>query len=139
MRGLIVLALLAVCATPAFASTLDEVLDAIRFVESSNRPDVPDGDGGKAIGPWQIHRGYWQDAVAFDKGLGGSYDDCRSEAYARRVVRAYLARYAPAAIRDPQNVDAETVARRHNGGPRGDTKPATGDYWRKVERALSEK
>lgn len=30
---------------------LREVLDAIRFVESSDRDDVPDGDGGKAARP----------------------------------------------------------------------------------------
>ncbi len=35
-----------------------EILDAIRFVESSDRPNPPDGDDGLAIGPYQIHEVY---------------------------------------------------------------------------------
>ena len=55
----------------------EQILDAIRFVESSGRDDVPDGDDGRAIGPFQIHEVYWRDAAAFDPDLGGTYQDCR--------------------------------------------------------------
>jgi len=111
------------------------LLDAIRWVESRDRPDaeVPDGDGGLAIGPYQIHRVYWLDASAFDPDLGGSYQDCRRRAYAERVIDAYMRRHAPDAWREG---DGERVARVHNGGPSGHRKRATQDYWRRVRARL---
>lgn len=110
-----------------------QILAAIRFVESGDRRDVPDGDGGRAIGPYQIHRVYWQDATEFAPELGGSYRDCRQRDYAERVIAAYMERYAPAAWR---RGDAETIARVHNGGPHGASKAATDGYWRRVRMRL---
>jgi len=110
-----------------------QILDAIRFVESGDRDDVPDGDGGLAIGPYQIHRAYWQDAIEAEPGLGGDYEDCRARDYAERVIAAYMRRWAPGAWRAG---DGEVVARVHNGGPRGDTKPATLGYWQRVRARL---
>jgi hypothetical protein len=106
----------------------DATLDAIKQVESGGRCDLI-GDNGKAIGPYQIHRCYWQDAVAYDKNLGGVYSDCTNEAYARKVCIAYLSRYAPC-------WDAEIVARIHNGGPKGHTRSSTLSYWKKVKAQL---
>lgn len=111
----------------------EEILDAIRFVESSGRDAPPDGDGGQAIGPYQIHRVYWQDAVAFRPELGGDYQDCRRRAYAERVIDAYMRRYAAAAW---SNGHAETIARTHNGGPKGPTKETTLPYWQRVRSHL---
>lgn len=88
------------------------------------------GDGGKAIGAYQIHRAYWQDAVAHDKSLGGRYEDCFDPHYARRVVIAYLSRYAP------KGATAEQLSRIHNGGPKGHRKSATVKYWHKVKKEL---
>lgn len=110
-----------------------QILDAIRFVESSDRDDVVDGDGGLAIGPYQIHRVYWQDAIEAEPGLGGSYEDCRRRDYAERVIAAYMRRWVPGAWRAG---DGEIVARVHNGGPRGDTNPATLGYWQRVRARL---
>ena len=84
----IVAAIVIACATCANAQPSEPLLDAIRQVESGGR-DLT-GDGGRAIGPYQIHRRYWQDAVRLDPSLGGTYNDCRNEQYARRVVRVYL-------------------------------------------------
>lgn len=106
-----------------------QILDAIRQVESSGRSNPPDGDQGRAIGPYQIHEVYWQDAHAFDPSLGGRYADCRSRAYAERVIDAYMRRYAAEAWLAG---DAETVARIHNGGPEGARKAGTLGYWNKV-------
>jgi hypothetical protein len=53
-----------------------------------------------------------------------------NRALARKVYQAYLERYARGAT-------AEQAARRWNGGPRGDQKPATLGYWRKVEKQLA--
>lgn len=106
-----------------------QILDAIRFVESSDRADVPDGDQGKAIGPYQIHEVYWQDALRFEPALGGGYQDCRQRPYAERVIAAYMQHYVAEAWRDG---DAEVIARVHNGGPQGFKSPATLGYWRRV-------
>ncbi|MBL8722898.1 MAG: hypothetical protein JNK49_02580 [Planctomycetes bacterium] len=111
----------------------DTILTALRHVESSDRPNPPDGDGGLAIGPYQIHQGYWLDATAFDSTLGGSYQDCRQRAYAERVIDAYMRRHAAAAWATGH---AETIARIHNGGPRGVTNPKTDGYWRRVRERL---
>lgn len=100
------------------------LLDAVRFVESGNQVSPPDGDGGRAIGPYQIWRVYWQDS-----GVPGRYEDCRDRAYAEKVVRAYWHRYCP------RGTD-EQKARIHNGGPKGDHNPRTMQYWRKVQRAM---
>ncbi len=111
------------------------LLDAIRWVESRDRPDseVPDGDDGLAIGPYQIHEVYWRDARAFDASLGGSYQDCRDRRYAERVIDAYMRRHAAKAW---AMGDGERVARVHNGGPLGHRKRATLGYWRQVRNRL---
>lgn len=105
--------------------SVHRILDAIRQVESSGNPNPPDGDNLHAIGPYQIHREYWLDA----RMPSGTYQDCRREDYARRVVTAYLARYAPGG-------SAERLARVHNGGPAGYLNPQTAGYWRKVSKEL---
>ncbi|MGE3175779.1 MAG: hypothetical protein AB7O97_24360 [Planctomycetota bacterium] len=109
------------------------ILDAIRQVESSGRLFPPDGDGGRAIGPYQIHYAYWLDAVASEPSIGGDYQDCRDLVYAERVVAAYMRRWALAAW---TRGDAETIARVHNGGPRGARIEATRPYWDRVRRHL---
>lgn len=111
----------------------EQILDAIRFVESSGREQPPDGDGGLAIGPYQIHRIYWQDAVAFGPGLGGDYQDCRKRDYAERVIDAYMRKWAPDAW---TRGDAERIARVHNGGPKGHENPKTDRYWERVRARL---
>jgi len=107
----------------------DRLLDAIEQVESGGRTNVV-GDNGKAIGPMQIHRVYWKDAVEHDPSIGGSYSDCKDPTYARRIVRAYMDRYAPKGASD------EVLARIHNGGPKGHRKAATEKYWVKVRKRL---
>jgi len=112
-----------------------QILDAIRQVESGGRDDCPDGDGGRSIGPYQIQRAYWQDAQAYDPSLslGGTYQDCRKRGYAEKVIRAYMQRYIKAAW---VRLDAEIIARTHNGGPSGSKKSATKAYWMRVKAQL---
>jgi hypothetical protein len=126
----------AICTSVAMAQPSEQLLDAIEQVESGGRgANTPDGDGGKAIGPFQIHRAYWRDAVEFDRTIGGKYEDCRKPEYARRVVRAYLTRYG-------KGKSNESLARMHNGGcgilKRKETEAwhRTTQYWRKVKEAM---
>lgn len=109
--------------------TVDQLLDAMYTVES-NRGLILVGDGGKAIGPYQIWKAYWQDAVEWDKSIGGEYQDCMKKAYAEKIVRAYWKRYAP------KGATIEQLARIHNGGPRGHLNANTIKYWNKIKKEL---
>lgn len=113
------------------AASLDGLLAALREVETGGEPEggrLAVGDGGQALGPFQIHRAYWTDA-----GVPGSFERCRDADYARRVVIAYWERWCPDALRE---LDLETLARTHNGGPAGARKASTRGYWRKVRLVL---
>jgi hypothetical protein len=116
------------------AKNLDGLLDAIRLVETGGEPNNGDGaigDEGKALGPYQIWRVYWTDAVQHDKTIKGTYEDCGKSEYSRKVVKAYLRRYGKSFI---ENKEWENLARIHNGGPKGHKKSATLKYWEKVKR-----
>ena len=117
--------LLALCAT-AHAAPPASFFRALHIVETSGRTGPIIGDGGRALGPLQIHRAYHSDAR-----IGGDYSRCADLDYGKRVVSAYLQRYAPAAWAAG---DVTTLARIHNGGPRGDKKTATLGYAAKVAR-----
>jgi len=106
-----------------------EFLNALLQVESQGN-DKAVGDYGNAIGGYQIWRDYWQDAVEYDKTIGGKYEDCFTRKYAERIVVAYLNRYAP------EDASWETLARIHNGGPKGYKIKATAEYWEKVKCEL---
>lgn len=101
---------------------------ALHHVETSGRLGPIKGDDGAAFGPLQIHRAYWQDS-----GVPGQYSDCADLTYSRRVVTAYLRRYARDAW---DRADAMALARVHNGGPSGAKKRATLAYGRKVLNAM---
>jgi hypothetical protein len=108
------------------------ILDAIRAVETGGHPDPANaiGDGGRALGPYQIHRGYWLDATERRPDLRAlGYQSVTDQAIAEQIVIAYLTRYAP-------DWNVSTLARIHNGGPRGHKKTATLGYARKVAAAL---
>ena len=117
--------LLALCAT-AHAAPPPSFFRALHVVETGGRTGAILGDQGRALGPLQIHRGYHTDAR-----IGGDYARCADLDYSKRVVTAYLQRYAPAAWAEG---DVKTLARIHNGGPRGASKAATVAYGDKVAR-----
>jgi len=114
--------------------TSDVLLNAICEVES-NCVSTAVGDNGKAIGAYQIWECYWKDAVEFDSSIGGVYEDCYDEKYAKKIVRAYMKRYATKK-RIGRKVTDEDRARIHNGGPNGYKKKATEGYWKKVKEKL---
>ena len=120
------LALLLALAVTAQAAPPASFFRALHIVETSGRTGAILGDNGKALGPLQIHRAYHADAR-----VGGNYSRCADLDYSKRVVSAYLQRDAPAAWAAG---DVTTLARIHNGGPRGATKQATVNYGAKVTR-----
>lgn len=115
----------------AKAHTINEILDAIRRVETGGRPHNGEGargDNGEARGPFQIHERYWRDS-----GVPGTYADCDKYEYSRKVVLAYLRRYCPDAV---EACNAQVIARTHNGGPAGAKRKATIAYWKRVRHQL---
>ena len=72
-----------------------KLFHAIQKVETGGVADPENavGDGGKAIGPYQIHDVYWQDAKSYDSSLvanGETYQNCRGSGsfnYSERVMQ----------------------------------------------------
>jgi hypothetical protein len=117
----------------AARANLRPFLDALSVVESNGKDEAV-GDNGKALGRYQIWEIYWKDAIAFAPTIEGEYKNVTVRVYAERIVVAYLMRYAPKAV---ESQDWQTLARVHNGGPRGHKSKATLKYWKKIERALA--
>jgi hypothetical protein len=115
-------------ALPAYSAPPESFWRALHHVETSGRLGPIKGDNGAALGPLQIHRAYWKDS-----GVPGTYSQCADLAYSRRVVTAYLRRYARNAW---ERGDAFSLARVHNGGPSGANKRATLRYGQKVVAAM---
>jgi hypothetical protein len=120
-RALLFLAL----AATAHAAPPDSFWRALHIVETSGRTGPIVGDNGKALGTLQIHRGYHADSR-----VAGDYSRVADLDYSKRVATAYLKRHAPEAW---AKGDVETLARVHNGGPRGHLKPATKGYGVRVK------
>ena len=125
MKSLILFTLAVITAnaapTPAFFAALHQV-------ETGSALGAIKGDNGRSLGPLQIMRSYHADSR-----VGGDYARCSDLEYSKKVVTAYLKRYAPAAW---DAGDVATLARIHNGGPKGNIKPATKPYAAKVLRVL---
>ena len=107
---------------------LGPLFTALRAVEQPTTCPAVEGDNKEAIGPYQIHQSFWLDSC-----VSGEYNMCRDEAYARRVVLAYWARYCPEALKAE---NFEVLARTVNGGPAGARKQSTLGYWEKVRHQL---
>lgn len=128
MKQIFALLLVSVCTACA---TDERFFQALHQVETGGRIGAIVGDKGKALGPFQIHKGYWTDSK-----VAGSYSDVVGTNYARKVVIAYLKRYCPDAV---SSNNYEVMARVHNGGPKGNSKVATMSYWHKVKVELDKK
>ena len=123
--------LLLLLATSANGADWAGFVKAIHSVETGQRTGAILGDGGKSLGPLQISRAYHTDSR-----LSGSYESVTNLTYATATMRAYLQRYAPAALAAGESAGRwEACARIHNGGPRGMSRATLG-YWRKVEGKL---
>jgi hypothetical protein len=107
---------------------LTNLITALIAVESGGN-DMAIGDGGRAIGPLQIHRAV---VVDVNRITGSHYrhQDMTNRAQARAVCEAYLRHYGRGAT-------TEQLARKWNGGgPAGDKKRATKAYWEKVKKEI---
>jgi hypothetical protein len=113
------------------ADLLDRTLDAICMAESRGGQDTRDGDGGRAIGPYQIHKIMVDDCNRIVGTKRWTYADRRSRAKSKEMCRTYLLHYWPKGTQ-------EQWARGWNGGPGGPQKRATLSYWAKVREILTD-
>ena len=127
MHKLLPIVLAAILATSTYADD-SRLIAAIRHVESGGN-DHAIGDGGRARGPYQIHRACWIDATQYG-GVTWDYETmAHSEPHARQVMQWYWARYGMATD--------EAKARGWNAGPGWRRKlAATDGYWRRVRAAM---
>jgi hypothetical protein len=123
--------LLLALAVAAHAAPPDSFWRALHIVETSGRHGPILGDQGRSLGPLQIMRAYHADSR-----VPGAYERVADLEYSKRVASAYFKRYAPEAW---AKGDVEVLARVHNGGPRGASKPATLGYGRRVAALTAKK
>lgn len=116
----------------ARAGEIDGLVRAIHKVETSGRVGTIRGDGGRALGPLQIHKINWLDVK--DK-IGGRYENCADLNYSTSVFKAYCLKYEPKAYKSN---NFEVLARLWNSGPNWRAKiNKTDGYWRKVKANLN--
>ena len=110
------------------AALPDKFVRAIHLTETGGRVGAIRGDGGKALGPLQIHYACWKDC-----NVPGTYNQCTNLAYSTKVMEAYMNKYARKYI---ASKDFQSMARIWNGGPAGYRRAATIGYWNKVKHNL---
>lgn len=125
-------------ATVVHVYTFNDLLDAIAFVESNGNPRAV-GDGGKAIGMYQLHEIYVKDVnrllTLHTNYTGATFfkpGDRWNALKSRQMVLIYTSYYG-------RGLTVEDMARIHNGGPRGYLKPSTKAYGQKVLRIMETK
>ena len=105
---------------------LDELIEKIWLTESSGRLDPPDGDGGLAVGPLQLHKCVIDDVNRYWR-TNFSYADRRDLHKSKQIARLYVTMWLDIHKQ-------EIAARIYNGGPRGWQKKTTDEYWQRVQK-----
>ena len=104
---------------------LNDLIDKIWKQESSGRLNPPDGDGGRAVGPLQIHQEALTD-VNQRFGLNFTLDDMRDIKKAKLVAKLYITMYL-------DNNLEEISARIFHYGPAGWRGKDVDGYWEKIK------
>lgn len=111
-----------------YANRPSLLVRAIEQVESKGSA-IAIGDNGQAVGILQIHPVMVQDCNRILGEEKFDLEDRWSVDKSRQMFRVYTEHYSKGA-------SDEVVARRWNGGPRGDTNPNTESYWEKVREEV---
>lgn len=112
---------------------LTNLLVALVMVESAGSSHPARGDGGRAIGPLQIHRVAVEDANRILGFRRFRWEDCQRLEPSLEVATVILTYYGE---RLPNPATERDLARIWNGGPNGWKEKATLPYWRKVQHQL---
>jgi hypothetical protein len=122
------------CVDRSFCSKkqgFEDILDAIEFVESGNRPSVT-GDGGKAVGAYQIWPVYLRDANRIS-GRHYTLQDRLDRDKSREMTRIVLTHYG-------KDVPLDKIAAIHISPSNRDLdRPAAVEYLRKINNYLEAK
>ena len=111
-------------------SKWDTFVDAVIYVESRGN-DSAVGDNGRAIGCLQMHRILAKYDVPTTYTLEDRYSRDKSIEMFNIISEEYYC------CEDYTFTDyVEIVARRWNGGPRGDKKKSTIKYWNNVQKRI---
>lgn len=127
-------AALAVCllaAGKAEPTISDDLIAAIIHVESSG-DDNAVGDGGKAVGAFQIWPVMLKDCNRIVGEERWTNEDRTDRAKSRAMFLAYSRHYA----KHHADWSNEGIARRWNSGPKGHTKQVSEKYWAKVKKQM---
>lgn len=125
----------------AKSATIPELIDALIFVESSNRPHVT-GDGGKAIGALQFQEIMIRDVNRI-AGTNFKHEDAFNLEKSKIMAAIILNHYYKYIKRTKGTCTLEDLARVWNGGgnawkPQNERKErALKFYWKKVEKELT--
>lgn len=116
---------------------LRPLLAAIRQVETGglpdgSNPDAAAGDAGRSRGAYQMSKAYWADACRA-AGVAWPYEPGH-RARCEVLMYYYWRKYAPKAL---ATGNWQTLARIHNGGPKGARIKSTRAYWKRVEAAMA--
>lgn len=116
-----------------------DIYAAIGMIESNCR-DSAIGDGGKAVGRFQIWPCYVKDVNRILGYDAFSINDRRDHGKALQMIKIYTEYYGKRYERiTGKKVTDEIIARLHNGGPNGFRKSCTLKYWHKVKSELNQK
>lgn len=110
------------------SGSIDELLDAIALVESNNRANAV-GDGGSAVGAYQIRPIFLRDINRILGWEKYELDDRWDRQKSRAMARVYLDHYG-------RGRTLIEMARQYNGGPRGHLKEATKPFAVKILAAM---
>lgn len=116
----------------------NDVYTAIGIVESDCN-DYSIGDGGKAVGRFQIWPCYVNDVNRILGYNAFTLNDRRDPVNALQMVKIYTEYYGKRYERiTGKKVTDEIIARLHNGGPNGFRKSCTLKYWHKIKRVINQ-
>lgn len=127
----IVTAFLIVCQAATVSNdSLLRTARAVMWVESRGDLEAV-GDGGAAVGVFQIHRIMVDDCNRIVGRQRWTYEDRRDPVKSLEMFCTYCRHYWPAG-------GPEQWARGWNGGPQGPRKASTLAYWHKVRAVLGD-
>lgn len=105
-------------------------IEAINMVETGGKTGMIIGKHME-LGALQVRKQCWKES-----GVKGKFTDCANKNYSIQVMTAYFNKHAKEALRTN---NFEVLARRWNGGPNGDKKKVTINYWKRVKAFLEDK
>ena len=138
MKRILTIVATIVLAIGAFAEPSDKLINALAKVES-NGNSAAVGDGGKAVGILQIHKGVIEDVNKISK-VKYTFADRKDPKKSKEICKLYLSHWGKHYQKKTKRAATdEVLARIWNGGPKGHANKDTEKYWNKVNKALGSK